>query len=71
MVKKSLSIEIPESLVVSLDELAKTTGRKKNLLVGALLLEFLNARAEEQEEIIKRYLMWEKRSQEKIVPKGA
>ncbi len=32
MVKKPLFMEIPESLVLSLDELAKRIGRKKNLL---------------------------------------
>ena len=56
MVKKGLSVEIPEKLVVALDELAKKTGRKKTLLVGASLGEFLEASAGEQEEIIKKYL---------------
>jgi len=54
--KKPLSVEIPESLALSLDELAKTTGRKKNLLLAASLSEFLNLKAEEQEKIIRKYL---------------
>ncbi len=56
MVKKPLSIQIPESLVLSLDELAKKTGRKKNLLLAASLNDFLKATAEEQERIIRKYL---------------
>lgn len=56
MEKKSLSTEIPEKLVISLDELAKRTGRKKTILVGASLNEFLQASSERQEEIIKQYL---------------
>jgi predicted transcriptional regulator len=54
--KKPLSVEIPESLASSLDELAKTTGRKKNLLLAASLSEFLNLTAEEQEKIIRKYI---------------
>ena len=56
MVKKSLSVEIPENLMLSLDELVKRMGRKKNLLVGASLHEFLEAGEQKQEEIIKKYL---------------
>lgn len=56
VVKKSLSVEIPESLAVSLDNLSRGTGRKKNLLVGASLHEFLNAEPHRQEEIIRQYL---------------
>ncbi len=56
MVKKPMSMEIPESLVLSLDELAKKTGRKKNLLLAASLNDFLEATAEEQERIIRKYL---------------
>ena len=56
MEKKSLSVDIPENLAVSLDKLAKTSGRKKNLLVGASLYEFLNIEPHRQEEIIKQYL---------------
>lgn len=56
MAKKGLSVEIPERLMLSLDELAKRTGRKKTLLVAASLHEFLGAGAERQEEIIKQYL---------------
>ena len=56
MVKKPLSMEIPESLVLSLDELAKRTGRKKNLLLAASLDDFLKATEEEQEKIIRKYL---------------
>ena len=56
MVKKPMSMEIPESLVLSLDELAKKTGRKKNLLLAASLNDFLKATAEEQEKIIRKYL---------------
>ena len=56
MVKKPLSMEIPESLVLSLDELAKRTGRKKNLLLAASLDDFLKATEEEQEKIVRIYL---------------
>ena len=56
MVKKPLSMEIPESLVLSLDELAKRTGRKKNLLLAASLDDFLKATEVEQEKVIRKYL---------------
>lgn len=56
MVKKPLSMEIPESLVLDLDELAKKTGRKKNLLLAAALNNFLNVSQEEQERILRKYL---------------
>jgi predicted transcriptional regulator len=56
MTKKSISTEIPEGLALSLDELAKKTGRKKNLLLAVSLDNFLKATAEEQERIIRRYL---------------
>jgi predicted transcriptional regulator len=56
MVKKPLSMEIPESLALSLDELAKKTGRKKNLLLAAALNDFLNVSEEEQEKILRKYL---------------
>lgn len=56
MVKKPMSVEIPESLALSLGELAKRTGRKKNLLLAASLSDFLKATEEEQEKIIRKYL---------------
>ncbi len=56
MVKKPMSMEIPESLALSLDELAKRTGRKKNLLLAASLHNFLKVTQEEQEKIIRNYL---------------
>jgi predicted transcriptional regulator len=56
MAKKSISMEIPESLALSLDELAKKTGRKKNLLLAASLNNFLKATKGEQEKIIRTYL---------------
>ena len=56
MAKKPMSMEIPESLALSLDELAKRTGRKKNLLLAASLNDFLKATEEEQEKIIRQYL---------------
>ncbi len=56
MAKKPMSVEIPESLALSLDKLAKTTGRKKNLLIAASLNDFLKATEEEQEKIIREYL---------------
>ena len=56
MEKKSLSLEIPETLMLSLNELAKKTGRKKNLLVAASLNEFLAANADIQERTIRKYL---------------
>ena len=56
MTKKSMSVEIPEILASSLDELAKKTGRKKNLLLAASLNDFLKATEEKQEKIIRKYL---------------
>ncbi|MFC1897592.1 hypothetical protein ACFLX8_03395 [Chloroflexota bacterium] len=56
MMKKPMSMEIPESLALSLDELAKRSGRKKNLLLAASLNSFLKASEEEQEKIIRKYL---------------
>ncbi|MFC1987921.1 hypothetical protein ACFLVH_05210 [Chloroflexota bacterium] len=56
MVKKPMSMGITESLTLSLDDLAKRTGRKKNLLLEASLYNFLEATEEEQEKIIRKYL---------------
>jgi hypothetical protein len=56
MAKKFISMEIPEGLALSLDELAKKTGRKKNLLLAVSLNNFLKATEEEQEKIIRKYL---------------
>ena len=56
MAKKPMSMEIPEALASSLDELAKRTGRKKNLLLAASLSNFLETPEEEQEKIIRTYL---------------
>ncbi len=61
MMKKPMSMEIPESLALSLDELAKRSGRKKNLLLAASLNDFLKATEAEQEKIIRKYLdAWQK-----------
>ena len=54
--KKSMSVQIPENLALSLDQLAKRTGRKKNLLLAASLNDFLQATEEEQEKVIRKYL---------------
>ncbi|OGN89963.1 MAG: hypothetical protein A2158_04880 [Chloroflexi bacterium RBG_13_46_14] len=56
MAKKPISVQIPENLALSLDELAKRTGRKKNILLGASLNHFLKTTEEEQEKIIRKYL---------------
>jgi len=56
MAKKSMSMEIPETLALSLGELAKRTGRKKNLLLAASLDNFLKTTEGEQEKIIRTYL---------------
>ncbi len=56
MMKKPMSMEIPESLVSSLDDLAKRSGRKKNLLLAASLNYFVKATEEEQEKMIRKYL---------------
>jgi predicted transcriptional regulator len=56
MAKKLISLEIPEGLALSLHELAKRTGRKKNLLLAASLNNFLKVTEEEQEKIIRKYL---------------
>jgi len=54
--KKPMSVEIPENLAMSLDELAKRTGRKKNLLMATSLNNFLKTTEEEQEKAIRKYL---------------
>lgn len=54
--KKPISVEIPENLALSLDKLAKRTGRKKNLLLAASLNHFVKATEEEQEKAIRKYL---------------
>jgi len=54
--KKPISVEIPETLALSLDKLARRTGRKKNLLLAASLDTFLKVTEEEQEKIIREYL---------------
>ena len=56
MIKKPLSVEIPDTLVQSLDETAKRTGRKKNLLLAAALNDFLKATEVGQEKVIRKYL---------------
>ena len=56
MVKKSITVEINQDVTDSLDELSKRTGRKKNLLVGAALNDFLNAPIDKQEETVKKYI---------------
>ena len=56
LVKKGLSAEIPEDVSASLDELAGHTGRKKNLLVGASLYEFLSTEPGRQGQIIRQHL---------------
>ena len=56
MIKKPLSVEIPDTLVQSLDETAKRTGRKKNLLLAAALNDFLEATEVDQEKVIRKYL---------------
>ncbi len=56
MAKKPVSMQIPESLALSLDELARKTGRKKNLLLAASLDSFLKVTEEEREKIIREYL---------------
>jgi len=56
MTKKLLSVEIPNTLIQSLDETAKRTGRKKNLLLAAALNDFLKATEAEQEKIMRNYL---------------
>ena len=56
MTKKPLSVEIPDVLAESLDEMAKRTGRKKNLLLAAALNEFIKATEAEQEKVIRKYL---------------
>ena len=56
MAKKFISMGIPEGLALSLDKLAKKTGRKKNLLLAASLNNFLKVTKGEQEKIIRTYL---------------
>lgn len=56
MTKTPISVEIPDTLVRSLDETAKKTGRKKNLLLAAALDDFLRATEAKQENVIRKYL---------------
>ncbi|GEM_PF-1513949 len=56
MAKKPISVQIPENLALSLDELAKRTGRKKNILIAASLNHFIKGTEEEQEKIVRKYL---------------
>lgn len=56
MTKKPITVVIPEKLVLSLNETAKRTGRKKNLLLAASLFNFIISKEEEQEKIIRNYL---------------
>ena len=62
--KKPISVGIPENIATSLDELAKKTGRKKNLILAASLNNFLNAKEDEQEKIIRKYLEVERTHRE-------
>ncbi|AII61648.1 hypothetical protein [Dehalococcoides mccartyi] len=62
--KKPISVGIPENLAVSLDELSKKTGRKKNLIVAASLNNFVKANEGEQERIIRKYLEVERTREE-------
>lgn len=54
--KKPISVEIPEKLASHLDELAKKSGRKKNLLIAASLNNFLSTPEADQEKVIRKYL---------------
>lgn len=56
MEKKSLSVEIPEKLKVAVDALARSTARKKNILVAASLHHFLTAGSEQREDMLSKYL---------------
>ena len=56
IIKKSISVEIPEKLASLLDELANWSARKKNILIAASLNELIEADEENQESIIKKYL---------------
>ena len=56
MIKKAITVEIPKNLADLLNELAKKTGRKKNLLLAASLNDFLKASNENKETIIRKYL---------------
>jgi len=56
MEKKSLAVEIPGKLKVAVDALAKSTARKKTILVAASLHHFLTVSSEQQEDIIGKYL---------------
>jgi predicted transcriptional regulator len=54
--KKAIAVEVDENLWDSLDEFARSTGRKKNILVAAALYEFLKCGSQLQEQIIRQYL---------------
>jgi predicted transcriptional regulator len=56
MEKKSLSVEIPGKLKAAVDTLARSTARKKTILVAASLHHFLTTGSEQQEDMISKYL---------------
>ena len=56
MVKKNITVGIEDSVNNSLNKLSKRSGRKKNLLIGAALNDFLTSSQDRQEDMIKNYL---------------
>jgi len=56
MVKKPITVEVDQNLTISLSKLAKKSGRKKNLLIGAALNDFLSTSLDKQEATIRKYL---------------
>jgi len=57
MDKKKLYVEIPEQLKAKLDDLSKKSGRKQNVIVSASMHHLLNSNIEQQEELIRDYLV--------------
>ena len=56
MEKQSIAVEIPGKLKAAVDTLAKSTARKKTILVAASLHHFLTVSSEQREDIISKYL---------------
>lgn len=56
MEKRPICTELPEPLKSKLDDLSKRSGRNKNIIIGASLHLFLEEPADNQENVIRKYL---------------
>jgi predicted transcriptional regulator len=56
-----LGLEIPQNQKEAIDNIAKTTGWKKNLIIRAAIHVFIELPPEERERTVKEYLSRERR----------